>query len=464
MAAGNDFDLVVLGGGSGGYAAALRAVELGLRVALVERDRLGGTCLHKGCIPTKALLQSAEVADSVKNAAAFGVAASFGHIDLPAVRAYRDGVVQGLFRGLSGLVANRGIELVEGVGALTSPTTVAVTLNEDGSQRVLNGTHVLIATGSVPKAVPGLDTDGAAIITSDDALRLEAVPETALILGGGAIGCEFATVWNAFGASVTVVEAMRHLVPLEDEACSAALEKAFKRKGIGMKLGVKIDAARQVDGGVEAVLSDGSTLTADVVLIAVGRSPVSRGIGLDAVGVELEREFVKVDDVCRTSVPSIFAVGDVIATPQLAHAGFAEGILVAETIAGLDAQPIDYPGIPRVTYSHPEVASVGLSTRAAVERGYEIDEATYDLAGNGKARILKTSGFVKVVAAKNGPVLGVHMVGDRVGELISEAQLIVNWEALPDEVSRHIHAHPTVSEAIGEAHLALAGKPLHSHG
>lgn len=460
----DDFDFVVLGGGSGGYAAALRAAELGLRVALVEKDRLGGTCLHKGCIPTKAMLQSAEVADSVRNAAAFGVGASFTHIDIPAVHAYRDGVVQGLFRGLTGLVASRGIELVAGVGALTSPTTVTVTTTGDGAQRVLTGRHVLIATGSIPKAVPGLKPDGATIVTSDDALRLAAVPQKALILGGGAIGCEFATVWNAFGATVTVIEATQHLVPLEDEACSIALEKAFKRNGIGVKLGVTLDAARPVDDGVEVTLSDGTALTADLLLVAVGRAPVSDGIGLEAAGVELDRGFVKVDEVCRTSVPTVFAVGDLIPTPQLAHAGFAEGILVAETIAGLDVQPIDYPGIPRVTYSHPEVASVGLTTRSAAERGYEIHEATYDLAGNGKARILRTSGFVKVVAARNGPVLGVHMVGERVGELISEAQLIVNWEARPDEVARHVHAHPTVSEAIGEAHLALAGKPLHSHG
>lgn len=459
----DDFDLVVLGGGSGGYAAALRATELGLRVALVEKDRLGGTCLHKGCIPTKAMLQSAEVADSVRSAAAFGVDASFTRIDLPAVRAYRDGVVQGLFRGLTGLVASRGIELVAGVGALTSPTTVTVTMNDDGSQRVLSGRHALIATGSIPKAAPGLVPDGAVIITSDDALRLEAVPQAALILGGGAIGCEFATVWNAFGAAVTVIEAMPHLVPLEDEACSIALEKAFTRNGIGVKLGVTLDAVQPVEGGVEVTLSDGSTLRADVLLVAVGRAPVSDGIGLESAGVELDRGYVKVDELCRTSAPTVFAVGDLIPTPQLAHAGFAEGILVAETIAGLDVQPIDYAGIPRVTYSHPEVASVGLTTRSALERGYEIDEATYDLASNGKARILRTSGFVKVVAAKNGPVLGVHMVGQRVGELISEAQLIVNWEARPDEVARHVHAHPTVSEAIGEAHLALAGKPLHSH-
>lgn len=459
----DDFDLVVLGGGSGGYAAALRAAELGMRVALVEKDRLGGTCLHRGCIPTKALLHSAEVVETIKEAASFGVAAAFQHVDLVGVRKYRDGVVGGLFRGLSGLVASRGIEQIAGTGILTSPTTVTVAPTGAGAAREVTGANLVVATGSVPKQIPGITVDGERIITSDDALGLDYIPGSVIILGGGAIGCEFATIWNSFGAKVTIVEALPHLVPLEDVASSRSLEKSFKRQGIEFVVGAKVTAATQTPAGVIISLEDGTTRSADVVLVAIGRAPVTEGIGLDAVGVETDRGYIKVDQHCRTSVPTIFAVGDVIPTLQLAHVGFAEGLLVAETIAGQDVQPIDYLGIPRVTYSHPEVASVGMTATTAAERGYDIEEVTYDLAGNGKARILGTSGIVKVVAAKNGPVLGVHMVGERVGELISEAQLIVNWDARPAEVAQHVHAHPTLSEAVGEAHLALAGKPLHSH-
>lgn len=462
MNAQDSFDLVVIGGGSGGYAAALRAAELGQAVALIEQDKLGGTCLHQGCIPTKALLQSAAVVETVQAAATFGVSATFESVDLAAVAKYKDSVVQGLFRGLSGLVGSRGITVINGVGRLASANSVTIT-SEDGSTRTVTGTYLLIATGSAPKALPGIEVDHQMIITSDDALALERTPARAVVLGGGAIGCEFATIWHSFGADVTIVEALANLVPLEDEAASHVLEKAFKRHGIKTELGARVAATRRVDDGVEVELQDGRVLTADVLLVAIGRSPRTDSLGLQEVGVELDRDYIKVDDSCRTSVPSIFAVGDVIPTLQLAHVGFAEGILVAETLAGLEPQSIDYVGIPRVTYSHPEVASVGLTSRDAREQGFDIEEVTYDLAGNGKARILGTSGIIKVVAAKNGPVLGVHMVGDRVGELVSEGQLIVNWDARPDEVAQHIHAHPTLSEAVGEAHLALAGKPLHSH-
>lgn len=456
------FDLVVLGGGSGGYAAALRAAELGKQVALIEKDKLGGTCLHKGCIPTKALLHSAEVVETVKNAGSYGVTASFDHVDLAGANKHKNSVVEGLFRGLSGLVASRGIEFIAGTGRLTSPTSISVTTS-GGTQRTVTGSNLLVATGSVPKQIPDIPVDHQRIITSDDALALDSIPGTVIILGGGAIGCEFATAWNSFGSQITIVEAMPHLVPLEDEAASKALERAFKRQGIKAALGANVSSARRTDAGVEVALDDGTALTADLLLVAIGRSPSTEGIGLESAGVETDRGYVKVDQSCRTSVPSIFAVGDLIPTLQLAHVGFAEGIVVAETIAGLTPEPIDYLGIPRVTYSHPEVASVGMTTKTASDRGYDIEEATYDLAGNGKARILGSAGIVKVVAAKNGPVLGVHMVGQRVGELISEAQLIVNWDARPDEVAQHIHTHPTLSEAVGEAHLALAGKSLHTH-
>ena len=450
-------DLVVLGGGSGGYAAALRAAELGMSVVMVEKDKVGGTCLHRGCIPTKALLHSAEVVDTIKEAGQFGVVGSFDKVDLPGVNSYKDKVVEGLFKGLTGLVKSRKIEVVQGTGRLVSPTAVEV----DG--RRIEAGHVLLATGSVPRSIPGLEVDHQRVITSDDALKLDGIPESVVILGAGAIGCEFASVWRSFGAEVTIVEALPHLVPLEEESSSKLLERAFRKRGIKQELGARFESVKPTEAGVEVTLEGGKTIEAELLLVAIGRGPVSKDLGYEQAGVTLNRGFVEVDAYCRTSVPTISAVGDLIPTLQLAHVGFAEGILVAERLAGLPVAPILYEGVPRVTYSHPEVASVGLTTKDATERGYDVVEATYDLAGNGKARILGTSGYVKVIASKDGPVLGVHMVGERVGELIAEAQLITNWEALPGEVAQLIHPHPTMSEAVGEAHLALAGKPLHSH-
>ncbi len=450
-------DLVVLGGGSGGYAAALRASELGMTVVMVEKDKVGGTCLHRGCIPTKALLHSAEVIDTVKEAGQFGVNALYDSVDMAGVNSYKDKVVEGLFKGLTGLVKSRKIEVVQGTGKLVSPTAVDV----DG--RRIEARHVLLATGSVPRSLPGLEIDHTRVVTSDDALAFDRVPASAVILGAGAIGCEFASVWSSFGATVTIVEALPHLVPLEEESSSKLLERAFRKRGIAQELGARFARVEPTDTGVRVHLEGGKTIDAELLLVAIGRGPVSEGLGYEQAGVEMERGFVKVDAYCQTSVPTISAVGDLIPTLQLAHVGFAEGILVAERLAGLPVTPVDYDGVPRVTYSHPEVASVGLTTAIATQRGYETVEAVYDLAGNGKARILGTAGAVKVIAAKDGPVLGVHMVGDRVGELIAEAQLITNWEALPAEVAQLIHPHPTMSEAVGEAHLALAGKPLHSH-
>ena len=450
-------DLVVLGGGSGGYAAALRAAELGMSVVMVEKDKVGGTCLHRGCIPTKALLHSAEVVDTIKEAGQFGVVGSFDKVDMPGVNGYKDKVVEGLFKGLTGLVKSRKIEVVQGTGTLVSPTAVEV----DG--RRIEAGHVLLATGSVPRSIPGLEVDHQRVITSDDALKLDGIPESVVILGAGAIGCEFASVWRSFGAEVTIVEALPHLVPLEEESSSKLLERAFRKRGIKQELGARFESVKPTEGGVEVTLEGGKTIEAELLLVAIGRGPVSKDLGYEQAGVTLNRGFVEVDAYCQTSVPTISAVGDLIPTLQLAHVGFAEGILVAERLAGLPVAPILYEGVPRVTYSHPEVASVGLTSKEAKERGYDVVEATYDLAGNGKARILGTSGYVKVLASKDGPVLGVHMVGERVGELIAEAQLITNWEALPGEVAQLIHPHPTMSEAVGEAHLALAGKPLHSH-
>ena len=287
---------------------------------------------------------------------------------------------------------------------------------------------------------------------------------SAIVLGGGVIGCEFASVWKSFGSEVTIIEALPHLIALEDESSSKQLERAYRKRGINFELGTRFQSAQRHEGGVTVTLEDGKQFTAEVLLVAVGRGPVSSNIGYEEQGITMDRGYILVDEKCRTNIPGVWAVGDLIPTLQLAHVGFAEGILVAEEIAGLNPRPINYDGVPRVTYSDPEVASVGLTTAAAKERGHEVIELNYDLAGNGKANILKTSGSVKLVAQKGGPVLGIHMVGARVGELLAEAQLIFNWEADASDVASLIHAHPTMSEAVGEAHLALAGKPLHAHG
>jgi len=454
----NDFDVVILGGGSGGYATALRSAQLGLSVALIEQDKLGGTCLHRGCIPTKALLHAGEIAENTKHAAEFGVNAQFISMDMLAVNAYKDGVISKLHKGLQGLVKSRNITYVEGHGKLVSKNQVEV------NGVVYTGKNVVLATGSYPRTLPGLEIDGKQIVTSEEAMKFEYVPKSVIVLGGGVIGCEFASVWSSFGADVTIIEGLPRLVALEDESSSKQLERAFRKRGIKFETGIKFQSATKGPEGVTVTLENGATHTAEVLLVAVGRGPVTANIGYEEQGLTMDRGYLIVDNKCRTNVPGIWAVGDIIPTLQLAHVGFAEGILVAEEIAGLNPRPINYDGVPRVTYSDPEVASVGLSTATAKERGYDVVETTYDLAGNGKAHILKTSGSIKLVAAKNGPVLGIHMVGARVGELLAEAQLIYNWEAEANDVAPLIHAHPTLSEAMGEAHMALAGKPLHAHG
>jgi dihydrolipoamide dehydrogenase len=451
------YDLLILGGGSGGYAAALRAATLGLSVALVEKDKLGGNCLHRGCIPTKALLHAAEVADSAREGEQFGVRSSVEGVDMGGVNKYKDGVVDRLFKGLQGLIKSRGITVVEGEGRLTSPTTVEV------AGTTYTGKNVILASGSYSKSLPGLALDGNRVIASEHALTLDRVPESAVILGGGVIGVEFASAWTSFGTKVTVVEALPRLVPAEDADCSKVLERAFRKRKIGFKTGTPFERVETTDTGVKVTVQGGEVIEAELLLVAVGRGPNTAGLGYEEVGVALDRGFVTTDERLRTSVPGVYAVGDIVAGFQLAHRGFQQGIFVAEEIAGLNPVPIDEAGIPRVTYSEPEVASVGLSEEQAREKYGEIETLNYNLGGNGKSQILKTQGFVKLVRAKDGAVVGVHMVGSRVGELIGEAQLIYNWEAFPADVAPLVHAHPTQNEALGEAHLALAGKPLNFH-
>ena len=449
-------DIVILGGGSGGYACALRASQLGLSVVLIEKDKLGGTCLHRGCIPTKALLHAAEVADTAREGENFGVHSSFNGIDMSKVNEYKDGVIGRLYKGLQGLVKSRAITYVEGAGTLVAPNTVEV----NGER--YEGKNVVLATGSFARTLPGLDITGR-IMTSDQALALDYVPASAIILGGGVIGVEFASVWRSFGVDVTVVEGLPHLVPAEDEAVSKAMERAFRKRGIDFKVGVRFQGATQDAQGVTVTLESGETLRADLLLVAVGRGPRTENLGYEAQGITMDRGFVLTNDRLATNVPNVYAVGDIVPGLQLAHRGFQQGIFVAEEIAGLAPQTIDESGIPRVTYSEPEVASIGYTEAQAKEKYGEIEAYEYNLGGNGKSQILGTTGFIKLVRQKDGPVVGVHMIGSRVGELIGEAQLIYNWEAYPSEVANLIHAHPTQNEAMGEAHLALSGKPLHAH-
>jgi dihydrolipoamide dehydrogenase len=451
------FDVLVLGAGSGGYACALRAAQLGLSVGLVEKGKVGGTCLHVGCIPTKALLHAAEVADSARDAARFGVTATLEGVDMAGVNSYKDGVVNRLFKGLTGLVKSRGITVIEGEGRLTGPKQVTV------GGTAYTGEHVVLASGSYSKSLPGLEVDGERVLGSEHALRLDRVPESVVVLGGGVIGCEFASVWASFGAQVTIVEALPRLVPAEDEASSKALERAFRKRKITLRTGTPFQSVKTTDSGVAVTVEGGDVIEAEVMLVAVGRGPVTDGLGYDEQGVAMDRGFVTVDERLRTNLDGVYAVGDIVPGLQLAHRGFAQGIFVAEEIAGLSPAPIDEAGIPRVTYSHPEVASVGLTeAQAREEYGDSVTALTYDLGGNGKSQILQTQGFVKLVAT-DGRVVGVHLVGDRVGELVGEAQLIFGWEAHADDVAPLVHAHPTQNEALGEAHLALAGKPLHAH-
>jgi len=449
-------DLVVLGGGSGGYAAALRAAELGSSVVLIEKDKVGGTCLHWGCVPAKTLLHAAEVADEAREGLSIGVKTTFDGVDVPALLKYKDGIINRLYKGLTGLVKSRGIQTVLGEGTFVGPNTVVV-----GGDRYI-GTNVVLATGSYSRTLPGLTIEGR-VITSTQALSLEWIPEKAIVLGGGVIGVEFASTWASFGTEVTIVEALPTLVPLEDPWAAKLVERAFRKRKIAFKTGVRFQGVTQDDSGVTVTLEDGTTLTADLLLVAVGRGPYTAGCGFEAAGVTMDRGFVITDERLHTNLPNVYAVGDIVPGLQLAHRGFQQGIFVAEEIAGMNPVVIPDEKIPKITYSDPNVASVGLTEAKAKEVHGEIESYVYDLGGNGKSQILKTAGGIKVVRVKDGPIVGIHMVGARIGELIGEAQLIVGWEAYPEDVAPMVHGHPSQYEALGEAMLAMAGKPLHVH-
>jgi dihydrolipoyl dehydrogenase len=453
------YDVVILGGGSGGYATALRAGTLGLSVAMIEKDKVGGTCLHRGCIPTKALLHAGEVADAAREAAQFGVQATLDGVDMAGVNKYKDATVTRLYKGLqSTLKARGGITTIEGEGRYVGGTTVEV-----NGQRI-TGRHLVLATGSYSKTLPGLEIDGDRMITSEHALTLDRVPKSVVVLGGGVIGVEFASAWRSFGAEVTIVEALPRLVALEDEEVSKAVERQFRRRGIAFSTGTPFTGVERTADGVKVTIEGGKTFEGELLLVAVGRGPVTANMGFEENGLRLDRGFVPTDERLRTNIPNVYAVGDIVPGLQLAHRGFQQGIFVAEDIAGLNPPVIDETGIPKVTYCEPEVASMGLTEAKAREQyGDKIETLNYNLGGNGKSQILKTQGFVKLVRVSDGPVVGIHMVGARVGELIGEAQLIYNWEAYPSDVAQFVHMHPTQNEALGEAHMALAGKPLHVH-
>ena len=458
---GDPYDVVVIGAGTGGYSTALRAAQLGKRVAIVERDqRLGGTCLLRGCIPTKALLRSAEVLDTVGRASEWGIKA-VGEPDWSAIVAFEDATVDKLVKGVTGLVRQRGIDVLTGTAHLRPGPALEV----DGQPVV--ATDIVIATGSTPKLLPGLQL-GPRVITSDQALWFDRIPSSAIVIGAGAVGLEFASLYRSFGADVTVIEALPRLAPLEDEEISKELARVFRKRGIATAVGASVTSI--VDGGSDTTVTydlgaSATSVTAEICLIAVGRGPVTEGLGLEEIGVTIHpKGFVEVDNQLRTNLPHVWAVGDVAATPlQLAHVAFTEGFAVAERIAGIDVAPIDYVNIPRVTYSAPEVASVGLTEAQARDAGHDVVVEKLDLRGIGKANIVGEGGIVKVVAvAGDGPVLGVHMLGPHVTDLIAEAMLITSWEASASDVAAHIHPHPTLSEGVGEAMLALAGKALHS--
>lgn len=458
-----EFDVVILGAGSGGYAGALRAAQLGLHVALIEGDKVGGTCLHRGCIPTKALLHAAEVAQEVKEAASIGVRGSFEGIDMDALNFYKDSVIAKMYKGLTGLIDSRGIEMIHGWGRLVASNTVEV----NGRQIV--GKNIVLASGSYSKAIGQTITQR--VMTSEQALHMNTVPRSAIVLGGGVIGVEFASIWESYGADVTIIEGLSHLVPNEDEAISKALERAFRKRKITFKTSTMFEKVEEHEHGVRVFTQDGQQFEAEYLLIAIGRGPATANLGYEENGIKLDRGFVVTDERLRTGVttPSgghVYAVGDIVPGAQLAHRGFLHGIFVAEDIAGRHPQPVCEDLIPKVTFCNPEIASVGLSEKKAKEKyGAEhIETVEFNLAGNGKSQILGTAGFVKLIRQKEGPIVGFTAIGARMGEQVGEGELMVAWQAYPEDFDALIHAHPTQNEAIGEAVLALAGKSFHAHG
>ncbi|MFP7696039.1 dihydrolipoyl dehydrogenase [Trueperella sp. LYQ143] len=452
-----EYDVVILGAGSGGYACAMRGAQLGLSVALIEGDKVGGTCLHRGCIPTKALLHAAEVADEMRESASIGVKGSFDGIDMTALNSYKNSVIDKMYKGLTGLIDGRGIDTITGWGRLVGPNTVEV-----GGQHI-TGKNIVLATGSYSKTIGQRITNR--VITSEKALSMDVVPNSVVVLGGGVIGCEFASVWASYGAQVTIIEGLDRLVPNEDAAISKMLERQFRKRKIAFKTKTMFDRVEEDESGVHVFTQDGKQYDAEYLLIAIGRGPSTANLGYEEQGITIDRGFVITNERLHTGVGNIYAVGDIVPGVQLAHRGFLQGLFVAEEIAGLNPKVIDENLIPKVTFCNPEIASVGLTQEKAEEKyGKEnVETAEFNLAGNGKSQMLGTQGFVKIVREKDGPIVGFHAIGARMGEHVGEGMLMTAWEAFPEDFDGLIHAHPTQNESIGEALLALAGKPLHTH-
>ena len=467
----NAYDVVVIGAGTGGYVAAIRAAQLGLKVAVVEKQKsLGGTCLIWGCIPTKALLEHAHAFKVIQNAKEWGVTIGAGTpaIDMGQVHARKDKVVTGLTKGIEFLFKKNKIDWIKGTARLAGKGQIEVV---DGEKQTLQAKEIVIATGSSPRSVPGIEIDHTRIITSDEAIHLKAVPKSLVIMGSGAVGVEFASIFRRFGSEVTIIELMPRLVPVEDEAVSAELEKSFKKQGITSLTGTRVTKAVASAKGVaiEAQTPDGKTqkISADILLVATGRGPVTAGLGAEALGITMEKGYIKVDTMYRTSVPNISAIGDVITIdgphPQLAHVSSAEGVLVAERIAGKTVQPLNYRHVPGCTYCDPEIGSVGLSEAQARQQGYDVQVGAFPFGVLGRAKMAgETDGFVKIVVDKKyDEVLGVHMIGPRSTELVAEAVLALRLECTAEELIRTIHAHPTFSEAVAEAAHATHGAAIH---
>lgn len=454
-------DVVILGGGPGGYAAALYAHNFGLSVALVEKDRPGGTCLIRGCIPAKQWLHIAEVFTTVSHAAEYGVVASQPQLDWPAALAKKNKTVEAVVRGLAGLLKQRGVEVIEGVGKLAGPKRVEVAMG-NGTTTV-EGRSVILATGSHARTIPGYEIDGRQIVTSDHALDWESQPRRVGIIGGGVIGCEFASFLVDVGSEVHVFEMLDQIIPGSDPDSAHMLHRLLQRRGVEFHIGVGVGPAEKSPSGV-VITAGEERIEVDVALVAVGRGPNTEGIGLEGTGVELDHGFVVVDpESMMTGEPGVYAVGDIVAgTPQLAHVGFAEGIAAISHIATGEAHPVNYDAVPRVTYTSPEVAEVGINEAEAIRRGIEVETSKHFFNGIARAMIIGANqGHVKVFSAKEGPVIGASIVGPQAGEMIHELMYAVGWEALPTEAAGLIHAHPTISEAIGETLMSAAGKSLH---
>lgn len=462
------YDVVIIGGGPGGYAAALYGASAGLDIALIEKAKVGGTCLHVGCIPAKELLETASVHRAVTGAATFGIEAGETTVDWGVTQDRKQQVVDQLFKGLSGLLKQRKVTVYDGVGSLHADRRVTVSGGESGDVE-MTGDAVIVATGSVPRTIPGFEVDGELVMTSDEFLARRTLPATAVVIGGGAIGCEFASTMADMGTQVTILEALPKILPGVDEDAAKIVERSFKKRNITVKAGVAVTGHEpRPDGGTTVHFGEGESIDVDAVVVSVGRRPLTEGLGLDGTGVKVdERGFVVVDQRCRTDETAVWAIGDVINTPALAHVGFAEGILAIRDILGEDPVPVDYSRVPWCIYCHPEVAFAGHSEQSAKDAGLDVVVSKHRYIGNGRALIIgEPEGLVKVIAldrgdGTGGQIVGVHMVGPWVTEQLGQAYLAVNWEATVDEVSQFIQPHPSLSELFGESVLAMTGRSLH---